>query len=129
MKINRQRLKFARDSRFIDKAFKALFENFDITKLKLYKHGFSYDDKIFIQRWVGGAYDPGYFFELKINGESFPDEVTINWFRSLQRVGNLNNYYLKLCDLYDENESIWDENKERIREEFLCEMYKKRNNK
>lgn len=129
MKINRQRLKFARDSRYISKVFEALFEAFDITKLETYGYGFIYDDKIILQRWVGGAYDPGYFFELKINGESFPDEVVIGWFRCLQRVGILNDYYLKLQEYYEEKETLWNENKERIREEFLCEMYKNKNKK
>jgi hypothetical protein len=129
MKINRQRLKFARDSRYITKVFEALFDNFDITKLEIYGCGYIYDDKVILQRWVGGAYDPGYFFELKINGESFPDEVVIGWFKTLCRVGVLNDYYLKFHKEYEEKESLWDENKERIREEFLCEMYKNKNKK
>lgn len=129
MKINKQRLKFARDNRYIEKVFNELFENFDITKLKLEGGRYTYDETIWIESWIGGAYEPGNHFELMINDEFFEDEDVIGVCRSLKRVKLLRGYYERFNKIYSENEKLWNENKEKIRAEFLCEMYKKNKNK
>lgn len=127
MKINKQRLKFARDNRYIIKVLNNVFENFDITKLKMERSRYIYNDSIWIESWIGGAYEHGNRFELMINDEFFEDEVVIGLCKTLQRDKLLHEYYEKFNEIYIEKQKLWEDNKEKIKNEFLCEMYKKRN--
>jgi hypothetical protein len=124
MKINKSRLKFARDDRFIKKTMKEVFEKFDFSKLKKDDHGYTYDDNIKISSWYGSAYDKGLHYEITINGEFFEDEVVVGFFRSLQRTELLEEFYNKFDSICKEREKAWRENKAEIKEKFLCEMYK-----
>jgi len=93
MKINKVRLKFARENRYIKEVFDVLFETLDPLKLKRNGSMYIYDDKIKLDYWVGTLYEPGFHFELSINGEHFDSDVIVGWFNSCNRNKDFSDYY------------------------------------
>jgi hypothetical protein len=124
MKVNKELLKFARDSRYIEKVLSEIFETFDITKLKQINYGYSYDDRIKITYWYGTSFESKVHFDLYIGDEYFDDEIVIGFLKSVKRDDLLKKFFKKFDKIYKEGNEAWNNNVEEIKSEFLCEMYK-----